>query len=54
MSFPLIKSKSLPNIRFQISWHIVNSVGVVGHVVVVEVFPSDMLMLLSGESRVDL
>ena len=50
----LMKSKSLPN--SQISWCIVNSAGVVEHAVVVllVVFPSETLMLLSGESRVDL
>lgn len=54
MSLFLIKSKSLPN--SQISWCIVNSAGVVEHAVVVllVVFPSETLMLLSGESRVDL
>ena len=45
----LKKSKSLPNFRFQISWCIVNSIGVVGYVVVLPlvVFPSDTLTLLS-------
>ena len=37
MSLLLIKSKSLPDFRFQTSWCIVNSVGAVGHVVVVVV-----------------
>ena len=56
MSLLLIKSKSLTNFRFQISWCLVNSVGVVGHVVVVVVvvFPSDTLTLLSRECHVDL
>ena len=52
MALLLIKSKSLSNFRFQISWCIVNNVGVVGHAVVV--FPLDMLTLLSRESRIDL
>ena len=37
MSLLLEISKSLPDFRFQISWCIVNSVGVVGHVVLVVV-----------------
>ena len=50
----LIKSKSPPNFRFQISWCIVNSVGVVGHIVVVHVFfPLDTQKLLLRESRVE-
>ena len=47
MSLLLVKSKSLLNFRFRTRWCIVNSVGVVGHVVVVVVFPLDTLTLLS-------
>ena len=44
VSLLLIKYKHPPNFRFQISWCIVNSVGVVGHVVVLLVVsPSDTL-----------
>ena len=49
MCLLLRKSKSLPNLRFQISWCIVNSVEVVVRHVVVDVlvfFSSDTLMLL--------
>ena len=51
MSLLLIKSKSLTDFKFQIIWCIVNSVGVV---VVLVVFASDTLTLLSRESCIDL